>query len=66
MHREQTIASAENRKIAANNKLVCFFCNSLIKSREVISIKSEKFYHRHCFDSLFTLKIDEILTEKDF
>lgn len=40
-----------------HNKPVCFFCGSPIKSgEEIISRKETGFYHRKCYEFLFTLK----------
>jgi len=40
-----------------HSKPVCFFCDAVIKSgEEIIARKDEGFYHRKCYDFLFTLK----------
>lgn len=44
-----------------HNKPVCFFCDSFIETGEkIVSRKESGFYHRKCYDFLFTLKSSSI------
>ena len=50
---------------ALNMKPVCFYCNSLIKAgEEVISRRNKGYYHRKCYDLLFTLKSTQVVLRK--
>jgi len=50
----------------SNNMPSCYFCNSIIKEgEEIISRRDRGFYHRKCFNFLFTLKSNQVrLAEK--
>jgi hypothetical protein len=47
----------KRRSEAGNNALVCFFCDSSIEAgEEIILSRNKDYYHRRCYDFLFTLK----------
>ena len=47
------------RGIHIHIKPVCFFCDESIESgEEIVLRKKAGFYHRKCYDSLFSLKLN--------
>ena len=47
------------------DELVCFFCESSLEAgEEVILSKNSNYYHRRCYDFLFTLKRSQIVSSK--
>lgn len=48
----------------SRNKPKCFFCNTVIHDGEEIITRKTTYYHRECFELLFTLKIDQTLMQK--
>lgn len=46
------------------NKPKCFFCNAVIHAGEEIITRKTTYYHRECFEILFTLKLDQTLIQK--
>ncbi len=59
---------AQERKSEGHDgALVCFFCDSPIEAgEEIISGGRHKnYYHRRCYDFLFTLKRSQIISKKE-
>jgi hypothetical protein len=57
----------ERKSESYNGALVCFFCDSPIEAgEEIISGKHKGYYHRRCYDFLFTLKRGQIISKKEW
>jgi hypothetical protein len=60
VHPEKTRA-ADEKDVYDSSGLVCFFCNVKIMSGDEIILRNDKkFYHRKCYEYLFTLKSSSI------
>jgi hypothetical protein len=49
----------------AADEIVCFFCDSSIEAgEEIVLCKNKNYYHRECYDFLFTLKHNHVASSK--
>jgi hypothetical protein len=46
------------------NNVSCFYCGLQLDDREEIIIKDRKYYHKKCFNTLFTLTLKRTINVK--
>ncbi len=57
-HVNKRIVDTE-KGVHTHSKPVCYFCEEIIElGEEIVLRKKEGFYHRKCYDSLFSLKLN--------